>query len=69
MDENIRDLHIFREQIANARAEALRLGNTRLGALLLKSIVGIELTIAELDESYARTLPQVEALKRLVGAM
>ena len=69
MDENSRDLHIVREQIANARAEALRLDNTRLGALLLKSIAGIELTIAELDESYARTLPRIEALKRLVGAM
>ena len=68
MTADIRDLHIFREKIVVARAEALRLGNTRTAAILMKSILGIDLTIAELEECRARTLPHVEALKRLVGA-
>ena len=62
MTADIRDLHIFREKIVVAWAEALRLGNTRLAAILMKSIVGIDLTIAEINEIHARTLPQVEAL-------
>ena len=68
MTADIQDLHIFREKIAVARAEALRLGNTRVAAILINSILGIDLTIAELEECHTRTLPHVEALKRLVGA-
>ena len=68
MQADIQDLQKFREQVAIARAEALRLGDTRLASLLAKSMVGIDLTIAELEEDYARTRPQVEALKRLVVA-
>ena len=68
MQANMQDLHRLREQTVIARAEALRLGKTALVSLLTKSIVGIDLTIAELEEDYARTRPQVEALKRLIGA-
>ena len=67
MRGDIRDFYKIREKTVIAWAEALRLGKTALVALLTKSIVGIDLTIAELEEDYARTRPQVEALKRLIG--
>ena len=51
-----------------ARTRALRLGNRALHALLTMSLVAVEDHLAKLEEDYARTQPQVEALKRLVGA-
>ena len=68
MQGDIQELHRLREKVAIARAEALRLGHTKLAALLAKSMIGIDLTIAELVEIDTRTRPQVEALKRLIGA-
>ena len=68
MQGDIQELHKLREKIAIACTEALRLGHTKLASLLARSMVEIDLTIAELDEGYARTQPQVEALKRLIGA-
>ena len=67
MEGDIQDLYRLREKTVIARAEAQRLGHTALAAILTKSIAGIDLTIAELDAIHARTRPQVEALKRLIG--
>ena len=66
MQADLQELHKFREKVAIARAEALRLGHTKLAERLAQSMVGIERTIAELEEDYARTGPQV--VKRLIGA-
>ncbi len=68
MQTDIEELHGFREKVAIARTEALRLGHKKLAERLAQSMVGIDLTIAELEEDYARTRPHIEALKRLVGA-
>ena len=68
MQADIRDLRRLREKTAMARAEALRLGNRVLASLLAKAMAGIDLKIEEVEENYTRTRPQIEALKRLVGA-
>ena len=67
MQSDTQELFRLLDIVIIVRARALRLGQTTLAALLATSIVGIKLTIAELDEGYARTLPQVEALKQLIG--
>ena len=62
MQDIFQELRRFREKVVViAHAEALRLGYEKLA----QSIVGVDLTIAEV---VARTQPQVEALKLLVGA-
>ena len=68
MHADVRDLYRLREQTNVARAEALRLGNPALHAILTMSLLAIEERLTEFGEHHARTRPQVETLKRLVGA-
>ena len=67
MQANIQDLHRFREQIDAARTEATRLGNPALHTILTMGLLAVEDRIVEFNED-ARTVRQVETLKRLIGA-
>ena len=68
MEGDIHDLRRFRDKIAAAYAEAMRLGDSRVASIMMRSMVGIDLTIEQLKRDHARTRPQIEALKRLIGA-
>ena len=67
MPSDIQDLRNYRDEINKARSEATRLGNPTLHAILTMSLLAVEKRLSELGE-HARTTPQVEALKRLIGA-
>ena len=68
MRARIQDLQNLHQEIEVARAAALRLGNPALHTILTMSLLAVEDSLAKLEEDYARTRPQIEALKRLVGA-
>ena len=64
----MQDLQKLYQEIEAARAEATRLGNPTLHAILTMSLLVVGEKLAGLGDVHARTTPQVEALKRLIGA-
>ena len=68
MEGDLQNLRRFRDKIAAVYAEALRLGDARVASIMMKNMIEVDSTIEKLEQDYARTRPQVEALKRLVGA-
>lgn len=68
MHADIQDLRKLHQEIEAARAEATRLGNPTLNTILTMGLLAVEDRLAEFAEGDARTRPQVEALKRLIGA-
>ena len=66
MRARIQDLQKLHQEIEVARAGALRLGNPTLHTILTMSLLAVEDNLAKLEEDYVRTLPQVEALKKLM---
>ena len=67
MQCEMQSLRKYREEIEAARAEALRLGNATLHTILTMGLLAVEDKLKKLGDSHARTAPQVEALKRLIG--